>query len=187
MRCSRSFPLTRAMWPWYWILHKICPLWALTRLQPDVRLPSATSAPSSLTKCLQLTQCLSLTCQFPTQHTSLHFFPAFFCFFPRPAKPPLFTAIPNTCSYLLLVHLVGAWEPSSFILSHRQASGNLGPLFHFPPASYKTRNFRLAGYCVCHLFSRWYLARFIRPWRWRWYVPPKCWLTFNRLHGVISQ
>jgi hypothetical protein len=29
--------------------HKVCSLWALTKLHPDVRLPSATSAPSSLT------------------------------------------------------------------------------------------------------------------------------------------
>jgi hypothetical protein len=27
----------------------------------------------------------------------------------------------------------------------------------------------------------------IRPWRWRWHVPPKRPLTFNGLHGVISQ
>jgi hypothetical protein len=31
------------------------------------------------------------------------------------------------------------------------------------------------------------LARLIRPWRWRRYVPPKRQLTFNGLHGVISQ
>jgi hypothetical protein len=36
--------------------------------------------------------------------------------------------------------------------------------------------------------SRWYVARLIlQPWRWRWHVPPKCLLTFNRLHDVISQ
>jgi hypothetical protein len=28
---------------------------------------------------------------------------------------------------------------------------------------------------------------FFRPWRWRRYVPPKCQLTLNVLHGVISQ
>jgi hypothetical protein len=27
----------------------------------------------------------------------------------------------------------------------------------------------------------------LRPWRWRWHVPPKRRLTFNWLHGVISQ
>jgi hypothetical protein len=27
----------------------------------------------------------------------------------------------------------------------------------------------------------------LRPWRWSWYLPPKCWLTFNRLYSVISQ
>jgi hypothetical protein len=40
---------------------------------------------------------------------------------------------------------------------------------------------------ACHLLSRWYLARLILPWRWRRYVPPKRWLTFNGLHGIISQ
>jgi hypothetical protein len=41
---------------------------------------------------------------------------------------------------------------------------------------------------ACHLLSRWFLARLIlRPWRWERYVPPKRLLTFNGLHGVISQ
>jgi hypothetical protein len=31
------------------------------------------------------------------------------------------------------------------------------------------------------------LSLFSRPWRWRRYVPPKRLLTFNGLHGVISQ
>jgi hypothetical protein len=38
-----------------------------------------------------------------------------------------------------------------------------------------------------HLLSRWYLAQLIRPWRWRRCSPPKLRLTFNGLHGVISQ
>jgi hypothetical protein len=33
----------------------------------------------------------------------------------------------------------------------------------------------------------WYLARLIRPWRWRRYVPPKLRLTSNGSHGVISE
>jgi hypothetical protein len=40
----------------------------------------------------------------------------------------------------------------------------------------------------CHLLPRWFLARLIlRPWRWRVYVPLKRRLTFNGLHGVITQ
>jgi hypothetical protein len=40
----------------------------------------------------------------------------------------------------------------------------------------------------CHLLSGWFLARLIlRPWRWRQYVPPKRRVTYNALHGVISQ
>jgi hypothetical protein len=39
-----------------------------------------------------------------------------------------------------------------------------------------------------HVLLRWFLARLIfRPWRWWRYVPPKRRLTFNGLHGVISQ
>jgi hypothetical protein len=39
-----------------------------------------------------------------------------------------------------------------------------------------------------HLLSHWFLlSLFFRPWRWRRYVPPKCRLTPNGLHGVISQ
>jgi hypothetical protein len=38
------------------------------------------------------------------------------------------------------------------------------------------------------MISRWFLDLLIlRPWRWRRYVLPKCQLTFNGLHGVISQ
>jgi hypothetical protein len=37
-------------------------------------------------------------------------------------------------------------------------------------------------------FSRGFLAwPFLRPWRWRWHVPPKRLLTFNGLHDVTSQ
>jgi hypothetical protein len=35
---------------------------------------------------------------------------------------------------------------------------------------------------------QWFLAWLnLRPWRWRRHVPRKRWLTFNGLHGVISQ
>jgi hypothetical protein len=41
---------------------------------------------------------------------------------------------------------------------------------------------------ACHLYSRWFFARLIlRPWRWKRHVPQKRRLTFNGLHGVISQ
>jgi hypothetical protein len=41
---------------------------------------------------------------------------------------------------------------------------------------------------ACHLLSRWFLTRLIlRPWRLRRHVPPKRQLTFNWLHGAISQ
>jgi hypothetical protein len=35
--------------------------------------------------------------------------------------------------------------------------------------------------------SRWQAELILRPWRWRWYVPPKRRLTFNGLHRVVSQ
>jgi hypothetical protein len=39
-----------------------------------------------------------------------------------------------------------------------------------------------------HLLTCWFLLKlFLRPWRWKRYVPPKHWLQLNRLHGVISQ
>jgi hypothetical protein len=36
------------------------------------------------------------------------------------------------------------------------------------------------------LLSHWYLTRFIWPWRWRRYVPPKRRLIFSGLYAVIS-
>jgi hypothetical protein len=44
------------------------------------------------------------------------------------------------------------------------------------------------GSSACHLPSWWYHARLIlQPWIWRWHAPLKWQLTFNGLHGVISQ
>jgi hypothetical protein len=42
---------------------------------------------------------------------------------------------------------------------------------------------------ICFLSaSYWFLAwHTLQPWRWRQRVLPKCWLTLNRLHGIISQ
>jgi hypothetical protein len=41
---------------------------------------------------------------------------------------------------------------------------------------------------ACHLLSRWFLVWLIlRSWSLRRYIPRKRRLTFNRLHGVISQ
>jgi hypothetical protein len=37
------------------------------------------------------------------------------------------------------------------------------------------------------LFAGFLLNSFLRPWRWRRYVPPKRRVTLNGLHGVISQ
>jgi hypothetical protein len=39
---------------------------------------------------------------------------------------------------------------------------------------------------------QWSMSQFfawliLKPWRWRWHVPPKHRLAFNGLHGVISQ
>jgi hypothetical protein len=39
-----------------------------------------------------------------------------------------------------------------------------------------------------HLLACWFLLKwFLRPWRWRRYVPPKRRLQLNRLHGITSQ
>jgi hypothetical protein len=42
---------------------------------------------------------------------------------------------------------------------------------------------------ACHLLACWFflLNLFLRPWRWRRYVPPKRRLKPNGLHGGISQ
>jgi hypothetical protein len=66
-------------------------------------------------------------------------------------------------------------------------------------------NRRFGGTCCLHLHGgrtnqvrnqlelrwqaqRWFLVRLIlRPWRWRWHVPPERRLTFNGIHGVISR
>jgi hypothetical protein len=132
------------------------------------RLPSATSAPSSLTA-------------FLAQHT-LTIFPYLF---PRPAKTPF--SGPHKLLFLSPIgSLGGRVTAQQFHSVPRRANGNWDPLFHFPPASYTIRNFRPVDYSACHLLSRWYLVRLIRPWRLRQHVPPKHRLTFNVLHGTVS-
>jgi hypothetical protein len=43
-------------------------------------------------------------------------------------------------------------------------------------------------YSACHLLSRCFLSWLIlRTWRGRRHVSPKRWLTFNRIHSVISR
>jgi hypothetical protein len=59
--------------------------------------------------------------------------------------------------------------------------------WHITPCIPLKVNRRFGGPC-CHLLSRWFLAQLVlQPLRWRQYDPPKCRLTFNGLHGVISQ
>jgi hypothetical protein len=58
---------------------------------------------------------LSRTYLFPTQHI--------LTLSRIPSKLPLFGAVLNSCSFLLLVHPVVRWEPSSFILSHGEPIG----------------------------------------------------------------
>jgi hypothetical protein len=82
-----------------------------------------------------------------------------------------------------------------FMLSDRWANENRVPVFFLPSVSYiyiyiyiytPVFGWRiiLLGTCSLAVFL---LNLFIRPWRWRRYVPPKCRLRPNRLHGVISQ
>jgi hypothetical protein len=54
-------------------------------------------------------------------------------------------------------------------------------------ARYQRESKWQAEFCLpFRLLSRWYIARLIRPWKWR-YVSSNRRLTFNGLHGVISQ
>jgi hypothetical protein len=47
---------------------------------------------------------------------------------------------------------------------------------------------RVVCWVACHLLTCWFLLKlFLRPWKWRRYVPPKLRLQLNRLHVVISQ
>jgi hypothetical protein len=148
------------------------------------RLPSATSAPSSPTAWLRLSHFTSVP------HTSI----------PCPTHPYTFTpslyktsktAPPPGHHKLLSLSPIGSLgrrvRAQRFHSVPRRANGNWGSLFQFPPASYIIWNFQTADYWACHLLSRWYLARLVLPWRWRRYARPNRRLTFNGLHGVISQ
>jgi hypothetical protein len=154
----------------------VCPLRALTSIHPDV--PASFRYLCSLTPaaCQRLTRLIcvpdmSITCTTHPYTSSL----SFSC----TSKKAPFQGLINSCACLLLVRLVVV---RGIILSHGRANGNWGSLFHFLPPSYLIRNVRVAR----HPLSRWYLARLLKPWRWKQYVPPKRRLTFNGLHGFIS-
>jgi hypothetical protein len=65
---------------------------------------------------------------------------------------------------------------------------------NFPALTHTNLNFwdifvtpRTAEFCLLPDLC-WFLAWLnLRPWRWRWYVPAKCTLTFNGIHSVMSQ
>jgi hypothetical protein len=81
------------------------------------------------------------------------------------------------------------------VLSHRHKL--LDPMksiifWDVTPCSLLSCNRRFGGTYrlqnACHLLTCWFLLKlFLRPWRRRWYVPPKRQLQLNRLHGVTSQ
>jgi hypothetical protein len=70
-----------------------------------------------------------------------------------------------------------------FILSYGRANGN-----QVPSVSYINRisGWRIFLLATC-LLAGFLLNLFLRPWRWRRYVPPKRRLKLNGLHGVIFQ
>jgi hypothetical protein len=84
----------------------------------------------------------------------------------------------------------GSWtEPCC--LWYQALSGLLTRLWHrarhFSPLWFLLSEEKDQTACLVPA-SCWFFAWCtLQPWRWRWHVPLKCWLTFNRLHGIISQ
>jgi hypothetical protein len=118
-----------------------------------------------------LAKALSLTWPFRARHVLKHF--------PRPS---LNTTLP----------FCGPMTPDLF--SHwlgglvRPANENRAPFSTDLLFPIYTPVFRLAVYSACHLLTCWFLLKlFLRPWRWRRYVPQKRRLQLNRLYGVTSQ
>jgi hypothetical protein len=130
--------------------------------------------------CDSLAWPLSLARLFPAQHT-LTLLP---CLFPRPAKPPLFRAIKTPVLFSVDLWLCESPAVSFYLMASQWELRSTLPLsscFLYDP------KFLTVNYSACHLLSHSYLVRLIQPWRCRRYVPPKCWLTFSGLHGIISQ
>jgi hypothetical protein len=143
-------PCTLPLWG-----HKLCPLRALTSLQPDVTAPLRYFCSHFLRR-MPATHSLDLSplhfCSCPQQFYTLALF------FSRPAKPPIFRAIPNSCFCVLLVRSVVVWEPRGFFLTHGELMGtgvhsSIPSSFLYNP---KIRTIRLLGLPpVFTLISRW--------------------------------
>jgi hypothetical protein len=153
--------------------HKICLLWALTNLHPDV--PASFHYLCSLI-CNRMPPTDSLDLSplhiSSLSNTPLHFSPIFFLDqqkhpFSRPHKP-LFLALIGSRS--------GHVRTQQFHSIPQQANENWGPLFHFPPASYIIRNFQPANCSACHTFHAGILLGLFDPEDWGDMFPRNGWL-----------
>jgi hypothetical protein len=72
-------------------------------------------------------------------------------------------------------------EASEYIICKHSATGCYDTILEYV-------GFEVFTTSACHLLTCWFLLKlFLRPWRWRRYVPPKRRAPLNALHGVISQ
>lgn len=116
------------------------PFWARAPISPKPPpwdpISLTTSAPASPHHSYDSLD-LSTLCVGSLPTTPLHLFTSPF---PRPAKLPLFSAILNSCSWLILAHFMVAWKPRGFTLSCGRDHENWVPFFHFSPVSCIIRN-----------------------------------------------
>jgi hypothetical protein len=153
---------------------------SLSTHQPPPWCPS-----SSFTACLWLTYLTSLPYTLVPCPTHPYVFSVFFL---DQQKRPF--SGPHKLLFLSPIGLLsGHVRAQRFHSAPWSASGNWGPLFRFPPASYIIQNFWPGDYSACHLPSCWLVSCSLDSLDPEdgGYVPPICWLTFHGLHSVISQ
>jgi hypothetical protein len=101
---------------------------------------------------------------------------------PPCTQPALF----RVCHPVLVSYWLGGLVPGCWRL-HQTSHWELSPIFHVPCflhiPQFSVSQFILLATCL--FAGSWW--NFLRPWRWRRYVPPKRRLHLNRLHGVTSQ
>jgi hypothetical protein len=66
--------------------------------------------------------------------------------------------------------------PSSGMWHHECVNRRFGGMCHF----------HLHGRKICHLLMLVPCSQIFLPWKWGWYIPPKCWFTQD-LNGATSQ
>jgi hypothetical protein len=87
------------------------------------------------------------------------------------------------CSYWLVLYPEIVISKYGFLEQINWSIDWLIDIFPYAQNQHETGSNQICLLSISHWFLSWLI---LQPWRWRHYDPPKCQLTFTRLHCVIT-